>query len=150
LKLRIKKYSVKVISKGMTSPLNFVKIHSIIKNVLGGHRQTQRDRQNGDIISLVLAFKESRPKNSDVTVELFNKIIHNHIIILHKRRNAPYRSLCISGTTVVRLRAKTGVQFPEEQGFCLHRKVQTAAGNHSTSYPIGTSVIFLGITTTRE
>jgi hypothetical protein len=89
-------------------------------------------------------------KNSDVTVELFNKIIHNYIIILHKRRNAPYRSLGISGTTVIRLRAETGVQFPEEQGFCLHRKVQTAAGNHSTSYPIGTSVIFLGITTTRE
>jgi hypothetical protein len=42
----------------MTSLLNFIKIYQLVKKLLRGGRNT--DRQTGDLISLTLLFEESR------------------------------------------------------------------------------------------
>jgi hypothetical protein len=60
----IKKYGDEVTFNGMTFLPNFIKIYQLVQTLLGGHTQTdvQRDRQDGDLISLTFLFKESRLK----------------------------------------------------------------------------------------
>jgi hypothetical protein len=57
-------YAVKMGSGAMISVSSFIKIGSGIQNLIGGDTQTHR--QQGDLISLLLAFqnRESRQKNT--------------------------------------------------------------------------------------